>query len=34
MLNLSLDEVKDYAADYTAVPVVKECFADMVMRNR
>lgn len=30
MLNLSLDEVKAYAADYTAVPVAKECFADMV----
>lgn len=29
MLNLSLDEVKAYAADYTAVPVAKECFADM-----
>ena len=34
MLNLSLDEVKAYAADYTAVPVAKECFADMVTRNR
>ena len=30
MLNLSLDEVKAYAADYTAVPVAKEYFADMV----
>lgn len=30
MLNLNLDEVKAYAADYTAVPVAKECFADMV----
>ena len=30
MLNLSLDEVKAFAADYTAVPVAKECFADMV----
>lgn len=34
MLNLSLDEVKAYAADYTAVLVAKECFADMVTRNR
>lgn len=34
MLNLSLDEVKAYTADYTAVPVARECFADMVTRNR
>lgn len=34
MLNLSFDEVKAYAADYTAVPVARECFADMVTRNR
>ncbi len=34
MLNLSLDEVKAYAADYTDVPVARECFADMVTRNR
>ena len=34
MLNLSLDEVKAYAADYTDVPGARECFADMVTRNR
>lgn len=34
MLNLSFDEVKAFAADYTVVPVAKECFADMVTRNR
>ncbi len=30
MLNLSLAEVKAYAADYEAVPVAKECLADML----
>lgn len=30
MLNLSLDEVKAFADSYTAVPLAKECFADMV----
>lgn len=30
MLNLSLDEVKKYGKEYRAVPVAKECFADML----
>ncbi len=30
MLNLSLEEVKAFAGEYTAVPVVEECMADMV----
>lgn len=30
MLNLTLDEIKKYGADYKAVPVAKECFADML----
>lgn len=29
MLNLTLEEVKAYQKDYTAVPVAKECLADM-----
>ena len=29
MLNLTLEQVKAYQKDYTAVPVAKECFADM-----
>lgn len=29
MLNLTLEEVKAYQKDYTAVPVAKECFSDM-----
>lgn len=30
MLNLTLEEVKRYAKDYTAVPVTQEIFADML----
>lgn len=30
MLNLSLEQVKQYAQDYKAVPVAKECLADML----
>ena len=30
MLNLTLDEVKKYGAGYKAVPVARECFADML----
>ena len=30
MLNLTLEEVKAYAGKYTAVPVAKEIFADMI----
>lgn len=29
VLNLTLEEVKAYQKDYTAVPVAKECLADM-----
>ena len=30
MLNLSLEQVMQYAKDYKAVPVAKECLADML----
>lgn len=32
MLNLTLEEVKAYQKDYTAVPVAKECLADIQRR--
>ena len=30
MLNLTLEQVKAYAKEYKAVPVAKECLADML----
>ena len=30
MLNLTLERVKAYGKDYAAVPVAKECLADML----
>ena len=30
MLNLTLEEVRQYKKEYTAVPVCKEIFADMI----
>ena len=30
MLNLTLEQVKSYAKEFKAVPVAKECLADML----